>query len=476
MQHNKKQIKSGFLWSAIDSFGNQALSLGISLTLANQLGPSAYGLVAMLTIFIAIAGVFVNSGFNSALIRKTDRNERDYATTFYFSLGMSLVCYLLLFIVSPFIAQFYAQPELTLLTRVIAIAIVIDTLAIIPRTKLSVALDFKSQAKANLAALLASGSVGLYMAFNEYGVWSLVGQQLTKAIISVITLNILSPWKPVEAFCQKTFKELFGFGSKLLASGLLDTIYNNLYGLIIGKQFSAAQLGIYNQANTLSSMPATTITGVIQRVTYPMLSQMQGDVKKLDDAYLFTLQMAAALIFPVLLGVSIIAEPLINLILGSNWQQSATLISILTLGMAFYPIHAINLNLLQVKGRSDLFLKLEIIKKIITTVVLIVTVPLGVVAMCIGMVVTSILALFVNTYYTGKLSSISQIKQLMALLPIAIFTIIAATLGYLVGAQMYNDVVTIISSLVVALVCYVGLMFTFKKSLIHRAKSMLFSE
>lgn len=473
MQHNKQQIKSGFIWSAIDSFGNQALGLAISLILANQLGPSAFGLVAMLTIFIAIAGVFVNSGFNSALIRKIDRNERDYSTTFYFSLAMSFFCYLLLFIASPYIASFYSQPDLTLLTKVIAIAIVIDTLAIIPRTKLSVALDFKSQAKANLVALLISGSVALIMAFNSYGVWALVGQQLTRAIVSVTILNLLSPWRPTVPFCKHSFKELFGFGSKLLASGLLDTIYNNSYGLIIGKQFSTVQLGIYNQAQLFSTTPATTITGVIQKVTYPLLSQIQGDVKKLDDAYLFTLQMAALIVFPILLGVGIIAEPLIKLVLGQQWQQSAKLISILTLGMALYPIHAINLNLLQIKGRSDLFLKLEVIKKVIITIALVITVPLGVVAMCIGIVVTSVLALFVNTYYTGKLSSISQLKQLMVLLPIALYSLLSAAAGQQVGLYLDNDVFAIVVSLASALACYLILLFVFKKPLIHRIKSML---
>lgn len=186
MQHSIRRIKSGIIWSAIDSFGNQALNLGVTLILAKILGPHAYGLVAMLTIFIAIASVFVTSGFNSALIRKIDRNESDYSTTFYFSVLMSLLCYALLFIASPYIAQFYDRPELTLLTKLIALIIIIEALAIVPRTKLSVSLDFKLLAKANLIALLFSGIVALYMALNGFGVLALVGQQLTRALVSVI--------------------------------------------------------------------------------------------------------------------------------------------------------------------------------------------------------------------------------------------------------------------------------------------------
>lgn len=473
MQHSKQLIKSGFIWSALDSFGNQAIGLVISLTLANLLGPSAYGLVAMLAIFVAIAGIFVNSGFNSALIRKVDRNEKDYATTFYFSLAVSIICYALLFVCAPLIANFYEQPELVNLTRVIGLTIVIQAFAIIPRTKLSVTLNFKSQAKANVTALLCSGTVGLTMAFQGYGVWALVSQQLTSATISVLMLNILSPWKPVEKFCTEAFKELFGFGSKLLASGLLDTIYNNLYGLIIGKQFSAAQLGIFNQANTLSTVPATTITRVIQNVTYPMLSNMQNDAGKLDKIYLMTLKIASMVIFPVMFGICIIAEPLIALLLGEQWLQSAYLINILTLALMLHPIHAINLNMLQVKGRSDLFLKLEVIKKIIITVMLIITVPLGIVAMCIGMVVTSYLALVVNTYYTAKLSSISQAKQLFALLPIGTIAFTSASIGYLIGNGISSNLLSIFTMLITALTSYVLGMLLMQKQLLINTKRLM---
>ncbi|QYJ98949.1 lipopolysaccharide biosynthesis protein [Shewanella alkalitolerans] len=473
MRHNKQQVKSGLVWSAIDSFGNHGIGLVITLTLANILGPSVYGLVAMLAIFIAIANVFVNSGFSSALIRKTDRNEKDYATTFYFSLVVSLIFYGILFLAAPFIAKFYNQPELIVLTRIIALTIVINSFAIIPRTKLVVALNFKKQAKANFVALIISGSAGLTMAFYGFGVWTLVAQQLLLVFIGVFMLNILSPWRPSEKFCKNAFNELFGFGSKLLASGLLDTIYNNLYGLIIGKQFSAAQLGIFNQASTLSTLPATTITNVIQKVTYPMLSAIQADENKLEKAYLKTLKISTMVIFPVMFGICIIAEPLIDLLLGQEWQDSAPMVSILTMAFTLYPIHAINLNMLQVKGRSDLFLKLEIIKKIIATIALVVTVPMGIAAMCIGMVVTSYLALFVNTYYTAKLSSISQLDQFKALLPIGLITAIAALIGYQLGAEIEINWMKIIIMLSSALTAYIVLIVVFQKTLVSEVKTLL---
>ncbi|MCB5161516.1 oligosaccharide flippase family protein [Marinomonas algarum] len=259
--HNKKSIKSGFIWSAVDSLGTQAIALVISITLANILGPSVFGLVAMVSIFMAIANTFVNSGFNSALIRKIDRSEVDFSTTFYFGLVVSILCYLLLFTGAPYIAVFYNQPELTALVRVMGlVVVVINAFAAIPRVKLTVNLNFKVQAKCNFIALLFSSITALVLAYLEYGVWVLVAQQLVMNLINVIMLNIMTPWRPREKFCNESFKELFGFGSKLLVSGLIDTIYMNIYGLIIGKYFSAAQLGLFNQAQKLSMLPATTST------------------------------------------------------------------------------------------------------------------------------------------------------------------------------------------------------------------------
>ncbi|MEZ9588277.1 lipopolysaccharide biosynthesis protein [Vibrio cyclitrophicus] len=471
--HDKNKIKSGFVWSALDSLGTQVISLVISLTLANILGPSVFGLVAMLTIFMAIANVFVNSGFSQALIRKLDRNEADYSTTFYFSLVVSVVCYFILYYFAPYIADFYQQAELTLLTRVIALVIIINTFAIIPRVKLSVNLNFKTQAKCSLLSLMVSGLFALGLAFNGYGVWALVVQQLTLALVNVLLLNFFIQWWPKQQFSNESFKELFGFGSKLLLSGLLDAIYKNIYGLIIGRQFNATQLGLFNQADKLSSVPAMTLTSIIQKVTYPLLSSMQDDTKRLDQSYLVALQFAAFIIFPVMLGISITAVPLIDIILGQDWQGSAEYISIISIAFALYPIHAINLNMLQVKGRSDLFLKVEIIKKTNQTIMLFITVPISIKAMCIGMVITSFLALLINTYYTGKLSSLTFFKQIMALFPIGIISIVSATIGYVFGVNMIGSILQIVTMLSVVLISYFVIMLLLQRQLLTKFKNTL---
>lgn len=471
--NDKKKIKNGFIWSAIDSLGTQAMSLVISLTLANILGPNVFGLVAMLSMFMAIANVFINSGFSSALIRKTDRNEADFATTFYFSLIVSIVCYFLLFICAPYIALFYQQPELTLLTRLIALSLIIYTFSAIPTVKLTVNLNFKTQAKCKLVALVISGTVAIVLAYFDYGVWAIVAQQLTLAVTNVLMLNLLIPWWPKQKFSNESFNELFGFGSKLLLSGLLDTIYSNVYGLIIGKQFSASQLGLFNQADKLSKLPAMTLTGVIQKVTYPMLSAMQYDTKKLDATYLLTLQFAAFIIFPVMFGICIISKPLIAILLGPQWQESAEFISIMTMAMVIYPIHAINLNMLQVKGRSDLFFKLEVIKKVIATVILVITVPVGIKAMCFGMVISSYSALFVNTYYTGKLSTLTAYKQLMVLFPIGLSAALSAFIGYMVGINVNGNLLQIVIMLVIASITYIGITLLVQRTLLIDLKSSL---
>jgi len=471
--HDKIKIKNSFIWSAIDSLGSQALALVVSLILANILGPSIFGLVAMLTIFMAIANVLVNGGFNVALIRKLDRTEADFTTTFCFSFVVSIVCYALLFFCAPYISTFYQQPELTLLIRSIALSIIINVFSIIPKVNLAVDLNFRIQAKCNLIALFISGLLALILAYLNYGVWALVAQQLTFATMNVLMLNLLVPWWPKQKYSNKSFKNLFGFGSKLLLSGLIDTIYNNVYGLIIGKQFSMVELGLFNQANKLSSLPAMSLTEVIQKVSYPMLSAMQHDTKKLDASYLLTLKFAGFVIFPFMFGLCIIAKPLIDILLGSEWQDSAEFVSIITMSLVLYPIHAINLNMLQVKGRSDLFLKLEVIKKGIVTIILIITVPMGIKAMCFGMVISSYLALLINTHYTGKLSSLSPYKQLSALLPIAIITAFSAFLGYKIGINVSSSILQIVTMLVVASSTYIGIMLLMQRPLLFTLKDAL---
>ncbi|HFG0082186.1 TPA: lipopolysaccharide biosynthesis protein [Escherichia coli] len=433
MSHNLKQkATSSLKWSAIERLATQLVQLIVMLVLARILGPHAFGLIGMLAVFIAVSQVFVDSGLSSALIRKLDRSELDYSTAFYFNIGIALACYTLLYFCAPYIAHFYQQPELTPLTRVLALVVIINSFGIIQRTKLSIKMDFKTQAKASLIAVTISSLTAFCLAYYNFGVWSLVAQTLVYATFNVIFLNMLHRWLPMLSFSSESFRHLFGFGSKLMLSGLIDSIYQNIYQIVIGKKFNVLDVGYFTQANQLIKTPATTMTAIIQRVTYPMLSSIQNDENRLNAAYLLTLRLSAVVIFPILFGLGTVADPLIPELLGIEWKPAALLASILAIGFLLYPIHAINLNYLQVKGRSDLFLKLEVIKKVIITIILIITIPYGINAICIGIVIQSYIALFINTYYNGKIGNLSGIIQLKALLPIWLIAIAACSIAWLI--------------------------------------------
>ncbi|MCS3455396.1 O-antigen/teichoic acid export membrane protein [Aeromonas sp. BIGb0405] len=468
------KTKKGLQWSAIERILTQGMQLGITLLLGRLLGPIAFGLIGMLAVFIAIANVFVDSGFTSALIRKTDRTNNDLVTAFYYNIAISSLCYLVLYCSAPYIADFYQQAELKSLLRVLGLTVLINAFILIPRMQLTVAMDFKTQAKISVISVLVSGVTATMLAINGYGVWALVVQTLLNACCNLLLFTLFFPWLPRGKITKTSFTYLFGFGSKLLLSGLLDVIYNNLYQIIIGKKFSPAVVGQFTQANQLASVPAATLTGIIQRVTYPMFSQLQDDPMKMENAYRLTLKIAAVVIFPLIIGLGLIAQPLLTLLLGAQWQVAASLLSVLCFGYMLYPIHAINLNLLQVTGRSDLFLKLEVLKKIIGVAVLLVTIPFGVFIMCLGLSVVSYLALFLNTYYTGKITQLSQWQQCKDLFPIWLAVILCAALAY--SAGVYSQAVPWLQLLInvtVALLSYAFYLLFMQKPLLLQLRTFL---
>lgn len=448
------KAKKSLQWSALERFLTQGIQLAITLYLARLLGPTAFGLVGMLAVFIAIANVFVDSGFTSALIRKTDRTESDLVTAFYYNIGMAGLCYLTLYVGAPFVADFYQQQELQALLRVLGLTVLINSFTLIPRVKLNVAMDFKTQAQISVLSVLISGPTAIILAINGYGVWALVTQTLLNASCATLFFNIFSPWLPRGCITKNSFSYLFSYGSKLLLSGLLDVTYNNLYQIIIGKKFSPAVVGQFSQANQLASVPTTTLTGIIQRVIFPLFSQLQDDPDRMANAYRKTIKLSALVIFPLIIGLGLIAKPLLTSLLGEQWQGTAALLTVLCFGYMLYPIHSINLNLLQVTGRSDLFLKLEVIKKIIGVTVLLISIPYGVLAMCIGFTLTSYLALLLNTYYTAKFTRLSQWQQCKDILPIWLAVIFSASLGYGVSSYLSQAWLQIGVNLSVALLVY----------------------
>lgn len=458
----KAKATRALFWSSVDRFSSQGISFVFSIFLARILDISDYGIVAMIVVFMAVAQVFVDSGFSPALIRKPDLNEEDKSTAFYFNIVVGLACYGILFIASPLIADFYDEPLLSPIIRVTGLSIIFNSLCVVQRALFTIAVDFKTQAIISLACTVISGVAGLVMAYNGYGVWALVAQSTISTFLNFVLLWLCSRWRPVTGFSKASFHYLFNFGSKLLASGLLDTLYNNAYPIVIGKFYNSAQLGLYSRAQGYASLPSSNITGILQRVTFPVLSLMQDDDQKLANNYRRLLRMSAFVVFPLMIGLAAIADPLIRVLITSKWAGCIIYLQIICFGMMLYPIHALNLNLLQVKGRSDLFLRLEILKKIIGVCALCITIPFGITAMCIGLVAVSVVALYINTYYTGKLLSLGFLIQIKDLVPFFILSMLVGLLMYYVPISINNDLYRLVSGGLIGIVSYVGLAALFR--------------
>lgn len=413
----KQKTINGLFWSFIDSFANQGVQFVVGIILARILSPREFGLIGMLTIFIAISQSFIESGFSSALIRKKDCTQTDYSTIFYFNLGIGVFFYCILFISAGAISSFFKEPQLEMLLQVLGLGLILNAFGIIQRTILTKNINFKLQTKVSLVASIGSGSIAIAMAILNYGVWSLVALTLTRFGLTSLFLWIWAKWKPLLVFSKKSFNELFAFGSKLLVSGLIDTTYRNIYYLIIGKYFSAIELGYYTRADQFKALPSQNLTGIISRVSYPILSSIQDDIPKLKAAYQKIIRSTMFVTFILMLGMAAVAKPMILTLIGEKWLPAVIYLQMLCFVGMFYPLHALNLNMLQVQGRSDLFLKLEIIKKILAIPTIIIGILFGIKIMILGMMVNTMIAYYLNSYWSGKMLGYSFFQQVKDILP-----------------------------------------------------------
>lgn len=471
----KQKALSGFKWGTLERIATYGISFVISVIIARILVPSDYGIVGMIAIFLAISQVFIDGGFGSALIRKQDRTNLDFSTVFYYNIAISLVFYLILFVCAPLIAKFYNMPVLIPVTRVVALNTVIGAFGAMHRTKLNIAVDFKTQAKISIITLFITGTIGIFMAYKGFGVWALIIQGLASTLVSTGLIWHFVHWKPEFAFSRSSFLELFGFGSKLMLAGLLNATYTNIYNLVIGKKYNASDLGYYTRADSIVQLPASNITMLIQRVTFPVLSEIQNDTKRLAESYRRLLKMTAFIIFPFMTLLAALSEPLIKVLLTDKWSPSVPLMQILCFGFMFFPIHAINLNLLQVKGRSDLFLRLEILKKLMITIVLFVSFNFGVLAICLGIVLTSLVSLIINTYYTGKFIHVGFVKQMMDIVPIFIIAVIAGIFAYLPSFFIVNSFFQLFLGGLAGIILFIGVASIFKINELKEIKQLIVS-
>lgn len=469
----KKQAKQGVIWSAIQRFSLQGSQFIITLFMARLLSPREYGIIGMLSIFLAISTVFVDCGFTSALTRKQNRTHQDKCTVFWFNIVISITAYLILFVAAPYIARFYNMPDLELVTRVLPLTIIISSFNSVQYTLLVTKLDFKTITKITVPTTIISGIIGIIFAYIGMSYWALVISAISAEIINTLMLWTISDWRPSFLFSITSFKEMFSFGSKLLLSSLIDTTYNNIYSLVIGKKFSASTLGNYSRAESYANFPSVSITGVMQRVTYPILCRMQNNDTELRESYRKFLKLSAFIIFPMMFGLSALAKPFVILIIGQQWEFCVELLQIICFAVMWYPIHAINLNLLQVKGRTDLSLKLEIIKKIQGVIVLCIAIPMGIVALCYSRIITSILCLFINTYYTGKLINLNLFRQLHDLFPVLIACSGMYALIKFAIFPLDNYYLQLIIGIIIGCIGYLVISYLIDKSLVQTCFKLL---
>lgn len=468
----KNKATKSVMWSAIERFSVQGIQFILTIIIARLVSPSDYGLIAMLGIFLAIAQTFIDSGFSNALIQKQDRTETDFSTVFYFNIVVGVVVYLLLYLCSPFIASFYNEPKLDLITKVVGLNLIISSFSVVQRAKLTIALNFKLQAVASLIAVVISGMIGVYMAYVGYGVWAIVVQALLNNFLNTVLLWIVAKWVPEMCFSWVSFKGLFGFGSKLLLSGLLHTIYTNLYNIVIGKKFSAGDLGYYNRAYSIAYFPSNNISGIITRAIYPIQCSIQNDDEKLKISFLQYLKISAYIIFPLMIGVCVLAKPLVLLMLTSKWLPMVPLLQIMCIAYMWDPIMVINHNIVNAKGRSDYFLKAEIIKKATAILILIITIPFGIKVMCIGLVFYALCDIFIMSRFVYKVIKITLLSQIKSLLPILYLNIAMGVTTYLFTLLVHSLLYKLFLGTTLGCIFYIGLSYIFKFKEIQLIRSI----
>lgn len=416
----KRKALLGVFWTFSDFFFVKGLSFVAMLFLARWLGPSEFGLIGMIAVFIAIGTSLVDSGLSSSIIRTKDANNSDFTTVFYMNVSMSILVYGVLFFSAPYIAIFYNQEILTEVVRVYCLSFVVSALSAVQLAILNKKMQFKRLTMLNVPSTIIGVCTGLYLGYHNYGVWSIVAMYLTTQVLFSILLWLNSSWKPTFHFSKEKFLFHYGFGYKLMLSGLLDKVFKNSYNILIGKFFPVQMLGYFERAKRFNDYPSKTITGIIGKVTYPIMASLQDNPEKLSVIYKKMLRVAFFITAPLMLGAAAVAYPLFDLVLGDEWIEAVPFFQIVSISSMLYPIHAFNINVLKVYGRSDLFLKLEIIKKVITVVAICIGFRFGIMGLVWSSVITSFIALLINTHFSSQLINYKTGRQLLDMLPIVL--------------------------------------------------------
>lgn len=448
---------SGFIWRLAERCGAQGVAFVVSIVLARILCPEDYGTVAIITVFTSILSVFIDSGMSSALIQKKNADDLDFSTVFYFNMFMCIMLYILLFLCSPLISNFYEKPELVALTRVLGLTFIVSGVKGIQRAYVSKHMIFKNFFFATLGGTIISAVVGIMLAYKGYGAWAIVGQSLSNNIIDTIILWITVKWRPKLIFSIKRLKGLFSFGWKLLFSSLLDTVYGQLRSLIIGKVYSSSDLAFFNKARNFPNMIVTNVNTSIDSVLLPSMSIVQDDIEAIKNMTRRSIKTSTYVMAPFLMGLVACGKSIISILLTDKWLPSYPFMVIFCFTFMFYPVHTANLNAIKAMGRSDYFLKLEIIKKIIGLTIIIATFRISVMAMALSGVVASILDQIINSWPNKKLMNYSYLEQLKDILPGILLAVFMGGCVYCVNFLHLSNWITLIIQVPLGAVIYIGL-------------------
>ena len=455
-QSVRSQLLHGVIWNFVEKVLIRAVTFLIGIILARLLSPSDYGLIGMLAVFISISGVFIEGGMAKALIQRKNCQEIDYSTAFVANVGMSVIIYVVMYASAPWIADFYSEPILVDLTRILSLNFILGSFNIVQRAKMMVKVDFKSLAQINVISTIVSGIIGISMAYYGCGVWSLVGQTLCSSIVLIILFPIYSRWKPSFKFSMCSFRQLFGFGSNLMITGVYSVALNNISTICIGKFYRSGQLGFFTRASQFSELISSTAYEVIGNVTFPVLSELQEDKTRLIDVYRKSLFFTAMIIFPIMVLTSLLARPIIIVLLTEKWLPCVVLIQWLCLARMFTPLSAINMNILNAVGRSDLFMKLDFSKLPLILLTFAITIPISVEAIVIGDFVSTFICFFMNAYLPGRMFGYGAWEQIKDWRFIILSILIMAGIVSLILTFITNVWLQLFIGGIVGLLVYLG--------------------
>ena len=458
----KQKTISGVSWSFVEQILTRGVNFVIGIILARLLSPTDYGLLGMLGLFIAISQLFIDGGLTSALIRTKNPSEKDFSTVYMINLTLSVLFYAILFFSAPFVADFYEQPLLKPLMRVVALLLIIGSFSSVQSTLLTIRVDFRTKSYISIVAAIVSGTVGIVCAYNGMGVWALVSQTLSSAVLSCILTLVFVHWFPKFVFSKESFKRLFSYSSKLLMASCISVIYDNLYPMVIGKRFSAADVGQYSRAGQFPGVANDMIVHTLNRVAFPILSQVQDDDERLLRVYDKYIQLTCFAIFPIMMGLCGCAKPFVLFLLTDKWLDCVPLMQILCFSKLLNGVTIINLNLLYVKGRSDLVLRLEVIKKTIAFAILFISMLFDLKAMCYGLVIYSVIAAYLNSYYTDRILSYSFWQQIKSILPYFLVSLIILGETFLMSELIQNSLVSLLVSFLLGAITYLSVTGLFR--------------